>query len=130
MEFDPELIKSFVRTDLGCKCPDEIFNLIKYEKDVKLHGKWEIDHVYTIGDRLLVIIVVVKRPFNKKNLETLIKFGKTMRDDNELNRFRLVLLTHKIKNAKRFKKRNEELFRKNSKVDKKMHLHILENDAF
>lgn len=124
MVFQPELIQSFIQSDLGCTCPDEVFNCIKQKVNEKIDPELEVDLVLTIGDRLLVFIKILnKKPKLEEMIEKLISCGKSWRDDYELNRFRLVVITSRIKSMK---PKIEKIFKKSKSVDEKVHLHILD----
>ena len=123
MSFDADMIKSFIRSDLGCDCPDEVFDLIKYEHNCKLWHDLIIDHVLVIGDRLLVYIFFVDETKGvKSNFKKILGYGVKWRDDYGLNRFRLVIVTEKIKTIERMV---QPLFEKMTAGDGKVHLHIL-----
>lgn len=128
MSFNPELLKIFVKTDLGCKCPDDVFNLIKYDKHIKLEINLEVDRIITIGNRLLIFIFNVKDLTNiNKTLERLVHHGRTQRDDECLNRYRLVLVTTK---NKKLEKKIGGKFKNLAGVDDKIHLHIKNKRKF
>ena len=98
MSFDVDMIKSFIRSDLGCDCPEEVFDTIKYEHNSKLWHDRAIDHVLVVGDRLVVYICFVDDTKGfKSNFKKILGYGTKWRDDYGLNRFRLVIVTEKIK---------------------------------
>jgi hypothetical protein len=128
LDLDLELIKSFVKDDLGCKCPDEVFNQIKFQKNVKISIDLEVDRIINIGDKLLIFLFYNKdMEYAKKNLETIIDCGKSWRDDEELNRFRLVFISN---TPKKLKQKISSKFEKFIGKDKKIHLHIINKKNF
>jgi len=88
---DRQSIEHFVRTTLGCKCPDEVFQSIAIERaptpDTALpHTR------LVIGERLL--IHVFEAPSVKATAAAVSKLatqGRTERDAKHFNRYRLVL---------------------------------------
>ncbi len=128
MDLDLNLIKSFVKDDLGCKCPDNIFFQIKFQKDVKLGYDLKVDRIITIGNRLLIFLFYIKYlEFADKNLDNIIKCGKSWRNDEDLNRFRLVFITTA---PKKLEKHISSKFKKIIGKDKKIHLHIIDEKSF
>ena len=127
MEDPKESLKQFVKSDLGCSCPDEVFDTIRKSSYVELEPGLSADCVYEIGNRLLIFIIHVKNPESlESNLPKFIKHGKTWRDDEGLNRFRLVIL---IDNSKAVEKKAKKIFAKYAKKDKKLHLHLKSKDS-
>jgi len=88
---DRSAIEHFVRTTLGCKCPDEVFESIDIERipgprDATPHTR------LVIGDRLL--IHVFEAPSIKAAaaaVSRLAKQGLSERDAKQYNRYRLVV---------------------------------------
>jgi hypothetical protein len=123
MDFNPELIKSFVKSDLGCECPDDVFNYIKFEKNARLEYDFKVDYAITIGNRLLIFIQEVQDIKQAEQiLEILVRHGKSWRDDEDLNRFRLVVVTS---SPKKMEKKIFTKFNKLKNKDEKVHLHVL-----
>jgi hypothetical protein len=88
-----ESIKVFTRDILGCDCPEEVFNKIICEDDVKIDSELAISHKINIGDKLLIYILVLNQT-NKlgSELPKLIDAGEKERNDRGFNRFRLVFI--------------------------------------
>jgi hypothetical protein len=123
MSFDPDLIKQFVQADLGCQCPEEVFNSIKYENHVHLEYGFYVDKAITIGNRLLIFVMNVTKYIEiLKILDKLVTHGIAWRDGEGLNRFRLVLISEK---PKELKSDVIKEFNKLTGKDKKAHLHIV-----
>jgi hypothetical protein len=122
-----ESLKQFVKSDLGCTCPDEVFDTIRKCSYEKLEPGLFADCVYEIGNRLLIFIVLVKDPKSlESNIPKFIKHGRTWRDDEGLNRFRLVIL---LDDPKSVEKKVKKIFTKFAKGDKKIHLHIKDKNS-
>ncbi len=123
MNFDPDLIKKFVRDELGCSCQDEVFYNIKFQNHVELEHKFFIDKAVTVGNRLLIFILNVTTGIKiEKSVEKLVNHGRNWRDSEELNRFRLVLITT---TPDTLEKKIKNKFKKLVKDDEKIHLHII-----
>ena len=56
-----ETIKAFTRDTLGCDCPEEVFNKIVCEDDVKIDSGLSISHKINIGDKLLLYILILNQ---------------------------------------------------------------------
>jgi hypothetical protein len=126
VNFDREKIKSFVQHTLGCGCPEEVFNIIDCQFNIKLNDEAILSNKIKIGNRLLIYVLEVNNTGPVKNiLPFLIKSGKTERDNLKFNRFRLVLITDRVDGIK---KTAESIFYTINKDDK-VHLHIVEKDV-
>ncbi|HID43415.1 MAG TPA: hypothetical protein EYP30_06545 [Archaeoglobaceae archaeon] len=84
-------VKKFVRDKMGCKCPEEVFEHIEVEKNLK-SGYVDIDYKINVGNRLLIYVVDGSRYGTEENIRNLILAGVKERDDRNFNRFRLVLV--------------------------------------
>ena len=116
-----ENIKTFVKNTLGCGCPEEVFEYIDCQSNIKLNDVVLRNRI-NIGNRLLIYIVEVHNGDSLKNvLPLLIATGKKERDDLKFNRFRLVLASDNIDETKKVA---DDVFRTIEK-DEKIHLHII-----
>jgi len=89
-------IKRFVKEQLKCECPDEVFESIEYEKDVEIEGLKVRDKV-KVGGKLLVYVVDEEDlDYMLDEIPRLLAAGKSERDVSGLNKFRFVLLSDKI----------------------------------
>jgi hypothetical protein len=122
---DAKAIELFVRSTLGCQCPDEIFSDITIT-----HARNpDSDLTYTrlvIGNRLL-IYVLDARHSSALPLEvtTLAARGRADRDTDRLNRFRLVLTSDCPDEAKASV---DAAFSSASGHDDHAHLHVVGAD--
>jgi hypothetical protein len=117
-----EKIKVFVKNTLGCGCPEKVFEKIDVSKLQALEHKKEITRI-VVGDTLLVYVI---RPELSGNFVDIVEAiglaGKTDRDTNHYNRFRLVVSGF-----------DDELqqgnaagrFSKAFNTDEKMHIHFV-----
>ncbi len=121
---DKAKIKAFVQNTLGCGCPEEVFQRIECDSNIRRDGI-EIRHRINIGNRLLVFIVPVEST-NSLNemLPRLVDIGKSERDISGFNRFRLVLA---LDDTGLGSNDAEELFQRCNK-DEKIHLHIISKE--
>ena len=123
MNFNPDLIKQFVQSDLGCQCPEEVFNSIKYENHVHLEYGFYVDKAITIGNRLLIFVLNVTKYIDVlRILDKLVMHGTAWRDGVGLNRFRLVLISE---NPKKLKAEITKEFNKLKGNDRRANLHIV-----
>ena len=86
-----ENLKAFVKNTLGCGCPENVFEKIDVSKLLIVeHGK-EMTRI-VVGETLLIYII---RPEPSgdfvDSVESIGLIGKTDRDTNNYNRFRLVV---------------------------------------
>lgn len=119
-----EQLKSFVRKNLGCSCSDDVFNSIEHDENVDFKDDLKIDHVFTIGNRLLIFILMNTDSSQiETQIEPLITIGKARRDNCGLNRFRLVLVA---KEPQVLQETITPIFDRITIVDEKIHLHVLD----
>ena len=122
-----EAIKAFTREVLGCDCPEEVFNKIVCEDNVKIDSELTISHKINIGDRLLIYVSILEQT-NKlgSELPKLIDAGENERNDKGFNRFRLVLVSENPDIIKDDAHRSFEQLG----TDEKVHLHIINRNEF
>ncbi len=106
-------VKEFVKNTLGCQCPEEVFEKIEVDSEVRV-ADHTVDRRINVGDRLLIYLVDGDKLQNK-DLEVLVRAGKEERDNAGFNRFRLVVMSDGEIELERL----EELVRDYEKV----HLH-------
>jgi hypothetical protein len=124
--FDREAIKLFVQKTLGCGCPEEVFEHIDCQFDIKLNHEIILRNKIKIGNRLLIYVLEVNNTGPIKSiLPFLVTEGKTERDNLKFNRFRLVLVTDKLDELKQAA---ESVFNAISKDDK-VHLHVVHKET-
>jgi hypothetical protein len=116
-------IEEFVRAELGCTCPDEVFATIDVQSVRRqfdgVLGDWRI----AIGNRLLLVLIETTNWRDvSRNLEELVNRGRQQRDACGFNRVRFVVATAECESA-------EPLLRKRfaalACVDDRTHLHIV-----
>ncbi|MHC4086673.1 MAG: hypothetical protein ACYSU3_15655 [Planctomycetota bacterium] len=122
-----ESIKAFTREILGCDCPEEVFNKIVCEDDIKINSELTISHKINIGDKLLIYILILNQTSELgSELPELIDAGEKERNNKGFNRFRLVLVSE---NPDIIKDDANTLFKQLEK-DEKIHLHIISRNDF
>ncbi|HQR23765.1 MAG TPA: hypothetical protein PL152_03385 [Steroidobacteraceae bacterium] len=86
-------IVAFVRTTLGCQCPDDVFRAVAVERVGARNGG--IAHVrLTVGDRLLIYVFEPGQAGAAAEVvESLARTGIAERNARGFNRFRLVIAT-------------------------------------
>ncbi len=118
-----ENVKAFVRQTLGCMCPDEVFEYIDCQHNVKLNGDLLLNSKINVGNRLLIYVIEVNdADFIKNNLSKLISLGKNERDSKRFNRLRLVIVTDKMSEIKLVVQR---IFEESEHKDERVHLHVV-----
>jgi hypothetical protein len=122
-----EAIKAFTREILGCDCPEEVFDKIVCEEDVKINSELRLSYKINIGDKLLIYILELEqRSELGSELPKLIEAGEKERNDRGFNRFRLVLVSE---NPDVIQDDAHKLFGQIEK-DEKIHLHIISRNDF
>ena len=116
-----ENITTFVQRILGCGCPEEVFNYIDCQCDIKINDI-AVKNRVNIGNRLLIYVVEVNESDPVSQILTLLyNAGKKDRDSSGFNRFRLVLAADILDDIKQAA---EDIFNAINK-DEKMHLHVI-----
>ena len=123
-----EDIKTFVINKLGCNCPSEVFNIIEGQKDIPLDQNINLNYKINIGNRLLIYIIEINdKEFLRQNLLKIVAQGIDERNQNNFNRFRLVIISN---NIDEIDKSGRRLFDTILKGDQKAHLHLIRKKDF
>jgi hypothetical protein len=86
-------IEDFVREALGCTCPPAVFENIRLETDPAGFAGIPGARLLAIGGRLLVLLVdAINEEMAAKQINTLLRAGRDLRDAGGFNRFRLVIV--------------------------------------
>ena len=120
-------IKEFVRKNLGCSCPEEVFRYIDLQRAVNISENIVLDYEINIGNRLLIFTIGIDEVNSLEAvISKLVQAGIKKRDNNKFNRLRIILLTAGINDTA---EQAREIF--NSLItDDKIHLHIINKDDF
>ena len=123
--WNDQQITRFVREELGCGCPDEVFEQIE-RKQLSDIGGTDQSFRLLIGERLLIYLLQpMETTLLGQSIETWIATGREDRDANGYNRFRLVVVMPDGTEAARITEL-EKLFVTFAADDEKLHLHLLE----
>jgi hypothetical protein len=90
---DESVIRHFVRTSLGCACPDAVFEQIEHTDNPVVSRAQPYAVRMTIGGRLL-IYRVGRAQFDgaRLKLDDILVAGRSDRDAHDYNRFRAVII--------------------------------------
>lgn len=114
-------IERFVRDTLGCGCPDEVFEQIEYGPPPAALAALGVERRLLVGGRLLAYIVPCgpRLPAIRK----LVEAGRSERDREGYNRFRLVLAAT---DPEQVRAAVEGEFAAAASPDDRVHLHAIE----
>ncbi len=117
-----ETITQFVREQLGCQCPEEVFRSI----EINAHPESPLSEKWIIGGRLLIYILR-KPPEEQEDslFRSLVEKCREERDRKGLNRCRLVLASPDPD------KEDEKLrpgFEKAVAADPEIYLHVVKGE--
>jgi hypothetical protein len=121
---DNKRIKAFVQDALGCGCPEEVFRSIACRQNVRLNEKVLLSRTITIGNRLLIYVIDSRESNMIQHLGAIVSAGKKERDEQGLNRLRLVVVTDDAAEKESLIRRFNELKDK----DEKIHLHVIKKE--
>jgi len=120
-----EKIKVFVKNTLGCGCPEKVFEKIDVSELLTVEHEKEIIRI-VVGDTLLIYVICPEPPGDfVGSVESIGLAGKTDRDSNSYNRFRLVISGFED-GAQQAKV--SERFLKSFNMDDKMHIHFVNQE--
>lgn len=121
-------VRVFVKKTLGCECPEEVFEYIDCQNEIKINSMVSLKNKMNIGNRLLIYVLDTDDPnVLKGNLSKLILIGKRERDLAGFNRLRLVIVTDKVNEIKNIA---ETILRTLKEKDEKVHLHIVQREEY
>jgi hypothetical protein len=87
-------LERFIRGELGCQCPAEVFQEIVTERCPAVFGNWSGGALVRVGKRLLILVLQCDDcTAMQRSLPSLVEAGRHMRDARGFNRFRLVVGT-------------------------------------
>ncbi|UCD88280.1 MAG: hypothetical protein JSV01_11265 [Desulfobacterales bacterium] len=119
-----DAVRQLVREELGCACPDGIFEEVTVGCP-SIFGSPNVPSSVQIlvGHRLLVSLVPVRDLKNvAEEAKHLLLNGRDIRDRHALNRYRLVLVGRVSKSVL------TELEKEAANLDDRMHVHLVESD--
>ena len=118
-------IKTFVRNELECACPDEVFSLIHWEMNPDAFAGLPVDCLIRVGGRLL-IAVCKSSEIGAWSIVSLLITGRNLRDRLDFNRFRLVIVSD---DPERDFAEYQARFSEMTGMDEKVHLHVVNPSA-
>ena len=121
---DVPAVTRFVREVIGCNCPDEVFRQIEIQRGTSAVRACSADCELRIGGRLLIVVTSEPVANLSLSLSQVIAEGKTARDEDKFNRFRLVVQTE---NAAQERGKLLHEFEAVVAKDERTHLHVIEN---
>lgn len=122
---DRASIEHFVRSTLGCGCPDEVFQHLVVSRLPPIAGRPPIVQLQ-VGSRLLIHVVAPPDGATANRwIEQLAANGRTARDRHGYNRFRLVIVSPTTPDSTG---EIRELFARAITGDDKAHLHFIGSD--
>jgi len=87
-------LERFIRGELGCRCPAEVFQEIMTKRCPAEFGDWPDGVLVSVGKRLLILVLQCDDcAVLQRSLPSLVGAGRRMRDARGFNRFRLVVGT-------------------------------------
>lgn len=119
-----EKIKVFVKNTLGCSCPEKVFEKIDVSELLTVEHEKEVIRI-VVGDTLLIYVIRPEPGNFVDSVESIGLVGKTDRDSNSYNRFRLVISGFED-GAQQAKV--SERFLKSFNMDDKMHIHFVNQE--
>ena len=123
--FNNKKIKVFVKNTLGCGCPEKVFEKIDVSKLLTVEHEKEIARI-VVGDTLLIYIINPEPSGDfVDSVESIGLAGKTDRDINNYNRFRLVVSSFEDEVQQ---EKVSERFSKTFNTDDKMHIHFVNQE--
>jgi hypothetical protein len=118
-------LKVFIKNTLGCGCPDKVFEKIDVG-DLQTGEREKMITRVVVGDTLLIYVMHRELSDNLVDrVESVGLAGKTDRDTNSYNRFRLVISGFEDVAQQ---KEISERFSKSFGADEKMHIHFVNKE--
>jgi len=123
-DMNNQQVIDFTKNTLGCTCPDEVFQNIKFKSNIKLTENITLLNRINIGNRLLIYIIEIEQQDVDTLISKAVNHGINDRDKNNFNRVRIVLLSDSPEDIS---KKVYEIFN-HLGPDEKTHLHIIPKD--
>ena len=125
-ETDRVAIEKFVREELGCTCPAEVFASIYLDKNPDAFSDLVKGTLLRIGGRLLVYVVEMGDLASAgMKLEQILRRGREVRNAGGFSRFRLVVVAPDVQAGRQILLPKFESL---SNLDEKLHLHVIKQE--
>jgi hypothetical protein len=120
-------VKRLVRSELGCACPDHVFERIEVLPASSGFAGLPGDHLIAVGNRLL-LLVISSSTWQEvlDQIEHLCTSGRQLRDAQGFNRFRLVVAVPEVAVARAALAGH---FTAALDHDDRMHLHVIRSEV-
>ena len=116
-------IKQLVRVELGCSCPERVFDSIGVDHAPGRFEGLPVDCLIEIGGRLLVVLVwTVPWRVVSGDLPRLVVRSRELRDKGRFNRLRIVIASAECEAAEKVLMQQ---FAALPSLDDRLHLHIV-----
>ena len=116
-------IKHFLRGELGCACPDEVFAAMDVQHAPSRFEGLPGDCLIVIAKRLLVLVIDTGHWQDvSRHLESLVSRGRELRDAEGFNRIRFVVATRDNEVAEPLLMQR---FGDLPSLDDRIHLHVI-----
>lgn len=120
-------VKHLVRFELGCACPDQVFERIDILEASSRFADLPGDYLIAVGNRLLLLVISSASCWEvAARLERLFMRGRELRDSEGFNRFRLVVAVAEVAAARA---ELAERFAALPDRDDRMHLHVIRSEV-
>ena len=118
-------LRTFIRSTLGCGCPDEVLRSIDCSHTTLAHGKDTGLSRIDVGGQLLVYVLhAIANPHQVASaLPGLIAAGLVERDGAGFNRLRVVVATD---DPAALRPIVEQAFSESAPADDRLHLHVVQ----
>ena len=117
-------LRSFIRSTLGCSCPDEVLEWIQCtHSELAQEDDTRITRI-DVGGRLLVYVLEIEGPgwLAEEALPAVIAAATVDRATSCFNRLRVVVA---IEDPEVMRPRMEKIFNRSAPADDKVHLHVV-----
>lgn len=120
---DKQAIRHFVRSTLGCNCPDSVFDHIELTRP-SFSASVIFPITKLVVGRRLLIYILYEPPWDslKSTLPRLVMAGKAEKEACQLNRLRIVIVTEPATGPA---EETKALFANSRGRDANVHLHLI-----
>jgi hypothetical protein len=117
-------LRTFIRTTLGCGCPDEVLEWIQCTHSELSHEEETRITRIDVGGRLLVYVLEIEEPDRRVEawLPAVVAAAMVDRASGSFNRLRVVVATDDLEEAT---PSIERVFTESAPLDDRVHLHVV-----
>jgi hypothetical protein len=119
-----ERLRDFIRTTLGCGCPDEVLEWIDFSRtDLAQEPAVKLTRIDVGGQLLVYVLEGEENPARLQDvLPAIISTGVIERSKREFNRLRVVVASDR---PEELRTPLEQIFNASAPKDDKIHLHVV-----